>query len=572
MRRSGRLRHDARLASGALLALLVGFAVFAPEHSGGVFTDTAGLASNTFATGTLAAPTTLTASASGSSIVLGWTATTTTGATGHRVYRATSGSGPFTQIAELTPRTNTTHSDSPGTGTWFYEVRAYVGGWESSSSNQASGTVAPPPTSGTISLVASAQGSAGTGVTTLTVAKPAGTSAGDLMVASIAVRPSTVTITAPSGWTLVRRTDNTSGNTHGLAVYYRVAGSSEGASYSWTVSSSSTGSVGGILSFRGVDVSSPVDAENGQTTANSLSHAAPSLTTTVANTMMVTSHTFPSSATWTPPSGMTEAADVASLTVPNAAGQALEVNYEAIPAAGSTGSKTATASGDADTGVTHSLALKPAAITFKSAAAASQGSGVLSLPIGKPSGTVTGDVMVAAIGFRPETATITPPSGWTLARRINNSGATANGLAIYYKVATASEPSSYTWTFSSSTGTAGGISAFSGVDTANPLDAENGQATASSLSHATPSITTTVANTMLVASFAFSSSATWATPSGMTGAFNVASLTVPNSTGESTASFYQFWTLTGSTGTRTATASGDADSGATHILALRPAP
>src|SRR5574338_1299132 len=48
--------------------------------------------------------------------------------------------------------------------------------------------------------------SAGSPSGSLTIATPAGTTTGDVMVASIAVQPDTATITAPVGWTLIRRT------------------------------------------------------------------------------------------------------------------------------------------------------------------------------------------------------------------------------------------------------------------------------------------------------------------------------------------------------------------------------
>lgn len=59
------------------------------------------------------------------------------------------------------------------------------------------------------------------------------------------------------------------------------------------------------------------------------------------------------------------------------------------------------------------------------------------------------------------------------------------------KTAGNSEPASYAWVFSTSTGSAGGILAFSGVDTANPIDVEDGGTTANGLTHAAPSVTTT---------------------------------------------------------------------------------
>jgi hypothetical protein len=178
------------------------------------------------------------------------------------------------------------------------------------------------------------------------------------MTASIAVRPETTTITPPGGWTLVRRMDNTTANQNSLAVYRKLAGGAEPASYTWTISAN-TGAVGGILTFTGVNTSTPVNIENGQNTANALTHASPSVTTTLANTMLVTSHAFTSAATWTAPGGMTEAVDAASIAVPQTGGISLEINYVIQASAGATGTKTATASNDADVGNAHILALSP---------------------------------------------------------------------------------------------------------------------------------------------------------------------------------------------------------------------
>ena len=167
-------------------------------------------------------------------------------------------------------------------------------------------------------------------------------------------------------------------------------------------------------------------------------------------------------------------------------------------------------------------------ITLRGASSGSAATGVLTLTINVPPGTTTNDAMVASIAIRPSTAVITPPAGWALVRRMDNGA--SNSLAIYGKVATASEPASYSWTFSASTGSAGGIRSFSGVDMTTPLDVENGAATASSLNHAAPSVTTTSANDMIVTSHSFASSATWTTPAGMTEAFDVASNAVPDAT------------------------------------------
>ncbi|HEX7025840.1 MAG TPA: LamG domain-containing protein [Gammaproteobacteria bacterium] len=193
---------------------------------------------------------------------------------------------------------------------------------------------------------------------TLTINVPTGTITDDVMIASIAVRPSTVNITAPAGWTLIRLVDQSGGNSNRLATYYRVADGSEPASYTWTFTGAThTGAVGGIASFSGVDTATPIDSEAGQATAADTNHTAPGVTTTVTGGMLVTVHEFSSAVTWAPPGGMTEAIDVASLPTPDTLGLSMEMNYEQRSATGATGTRTATAASDADVGATQSVAL-----------------------------------------------------------------------------------------------------------------------------------------------------------------------------------------------------------------------
>ncbi len=193
---------------------------------------------------------------------------------------------------------------------------------------------------------------------------PTGTTTNDVMLAAISVRPSTTTITAPAGWTLINRVNQAAGNSNSQATYYRVATSTEPTAYVWAFSGVAiTGTAGGIITYRGVDTTSPIDASGGNTTVSGTSHTANSINTTVANTMIVSTHSFSSSETWTPPAGMTEQVDVASLTTPNAAGISLEMNDVLQAATGATGNKTATVAGNADTGVAQLVALTPIVIT-----------------------------------------------------------------------------------------------------------------------------------------------------------------------------------------------------------------
>ncbi|HEX9184750.1 MAG TPA: LamG domain-containing protein [Burkholderiales bacterium] len=196
----------------------------------------------------------------------------------------------------------------------------------------------------------------------LTLNVPAGTVAGDVMVAAIAVRSAAVLITPPAGWSAQAATVQNGGNSSRQQLFYRVATGAEPASYTWLFDSVHAGAAGGIVGYSGVDTAAPIDAFGGNTTPQGadtqLQHRALSVNTTVADAMVVSAHAFGSSATWTA-AGVNERVDVASLAVPNAIGISLAM-YDATQAvAGPTGDRTASASGNGDTGSAHFLALRP---------------------------------------------------------------------------------------------------------------------------------------------------------------------------------------------------------------------
>ncbi len=406
---------------------------------------------------------------------------------------------------------------------------------------------------------------------TITITKPAGTIQNDVMVASFGFRTNQpglstdVGITPPAGWTLVRRLDNPGPTDNGLAVYQKVAGAAEPASYTWDLSCTATcatngfqAAAGGIVSFSNVDTTTPVDVENGQNTVIG-AQTAPSVTTTVANAMLVASYSYATAGTWTPPAASGGDAAMTEAVVILSGALSTEMSYVLHAAAGATAAKQATPAPDDDAGNAHILALRPALQS--------------SITINKPAGTIQNDVMIASIGFSPNTLTITVPAGWTLVRRVDNANANANSLAVYSLAAGAAEPASYAWTFSAAGYLAGSISTFSGVDTATPVDVENGNCTqqgscaTATLSHATPSVTTTVANTMLVTSHTYRSAGTWTPPGGMTEPANADVQHGDQSLGVN----YVLQAAAGATLAKTANASLDADVGNAHILALRPA-
>ena len=95
-----------------------------------------------------------------------------------------------------------------------------------------------------------------------------------------------------------------------------------------------------------------------------------------------------------------------------------------------------------------------------------------------------------------------------------------NGTSLrkstYLRLATGSEPATYSWTFSAARLAAGAIHAYSGVDPTSPIDASGGALGRALDRGVAPSITTSVPNTLLVGFFANQTNATWTPPAGMT--------------------------------------------------------
>ncbi|MFP2923858.1 cell wall anchor protein [Pyxidicoccus sp. 3LG] len=135
-------------------------------------------------------------------------------------------------------------------------------------------------------------------------------------------------------------------------------------------------------------------------------------------------------------------------------------------------------------------------VSYRSSSTAS-GKSITSLSIGKPAGTVAGDVLLARIINRNNaTAVATAPAGWTMLR--SDQSASQIKAWVFYKVAGSVEPASYTFAIDLASYMAGSISAFSGVDNANPIDAQSGQKNGLVSTFDTPPITTTVSNGLAV--------------------------------------------------------------------------
>jgi uncharacterized repeat protein (TIGR01451 family) len=244
-------------------------------------------------------------------------------------------------------------------------------------------------------------------LTAMTVNKPVGSAANDMLVATFMVRPQGTTITSPSGWQLFRRTTQTQGGLNtppcGLEIisYYRIlpVGDTD-TSYTWyisypltgsgwsptsacntTISSASNGfALGSILRFSGSFPPSPIyySGEDASATlnGNSNTHSAESIDVDIPTTMIISgigylsSHTFgtplrtggvqstaPTIATQVRVSGANGPSPNGA-QVDSVAGLSLQMSYFPQSAVGATGRVTATATGsDIDYGVGHMIAI-----------------------------------------------------------------------------------------------------------------------------------------------------------------------------------------------------------------------
>ncbi len=140
-------------------------------------------------------------------------------------------------------------------------------------------------------------------------------------------------------------------------------------------------------------------------------------------------------------------------------------------------------------------------IAFRAAGTLQQVDTGTSLPFTLPTGTLSTDILLAGFQYVGGTGTtITPPTGWTVCLREDNS--TTDGGAVYWALGNVS---SLTFTVSTTTAVGNTLS-YSGVDNGTPMDVSAvGQANASSATGTAPSITTVTDNAWIVNFYAFSS-------------------------------------------------------------------
>lgn len=241
-----------------------------------------------------------------------------------------------------------------------------------------------------------------------------------------------------------------------------------------------------------------------------------------------------------------------------AAGSTYAYTVQAFDAAGNNSVESAPASG------TVPQDPPPGAVISWRGVATGSNATTASLTVPVPS-SLAGDLLLATVDVRGQPV-VTAPAGWNLVR--TDTAGTTMRKATFWRLATASEPASYTWGFNKPRSAVGSILAYSGVSPTSPIQASSGQVNAASRSIAAPSLTTTTPSAMVVGLFGLARRATVTPATSMTERSEVASpTTVSAPATDETADRLQ--AEPGATGPQVATAStGGVNIG--QLIALTP--
>lgn len=298
-----------------------------------------------------------------------------------------------------------------------------------------------------------------------TLNKPAGVASGDLMLAYVTVNSVAPTINPPAGWVLV---DSCRANAGGAAntslfVLKRTAGGSEPSTWTdGTISAAVTRRCAIVVAYSGAAdaVSQPLRSTTAGTgNATPMYLTTPTLNNTDPNAWRISAFAVSDDNS----GGTLSANRQTPSTVPD--------------------------------------------IQYVGAATAYLTQSTSSYIINKPAGTVQGDLMIGLLSISGDATTVTPPTGWTLqSRQVANSGSSSNGytLAVVTRFAGASEPSSWTGSFSGYIGTAvilTGAAAYRNVNATTPFISQGGSQVRSTAQITTATITNTNSKAWRICAF-----------------------------------------------------------------------
>jgi hypothetical protein len=218
------------------------------------------------------------------------------------------------------------------------------------------------------------------------------TSAETVLVAMLAVQGGTgVTITPPSGWTLILRT-NTSADL-AVATYWKRAAENDGHDFSFGLDQSRA-AAGVVVAYSDVNTEDPVDASAGEAaTPASTTATATTASSTVVDTRILRFYGGADAASMSGPSGHLERADAGRDDSDNdaeASAAAYDIDQSSV---GSAGAADATLN-IARINIGQTVILQPRAgkqISFIDSSTRDNGSGATTLDLPRPSGVSNDD-------------------------------------------------------------------------------------------------------------------------------------------------------------------------------------
>lgn len=299
-----------------------------------------------------------------------------------------------------------------------------------------------------IKFVGSSQTQNPSASTTLVINKPTGTVDGDLMLAFCYNDKGTSPepFTAPAGWTVFADSITDDVATGWVTTIFWKIAASEDASYTFSNPGSARNS-GAIITYRNAKI-----GFRGSFSTKNTNAVLPEVKIPTNNCILLASiYSFRPSTTLGTPSGMSSVVADSGNTAPSYNICSQTVNT------GLTGTRTTSTTPTESRTFGILLFIVPASytsptITFvNSASNQNTSSGITQLTINKPTGTVENDLMIAFC-MCTSAETWTGDTGWT---EIADFGSRPS-LRIAYKIATASEASSYTFTTGTTTNTPSG--------------------------------------------------------------------------------------------------------------------
>lgn len=149
-----------------------------------------------------------------------------------------------------------------------------------------------------------------------------------------------------------------------------------------------------------------------------------------------------------------------------------------------------------------STTIVPTGVVLEETSVTKASTNVTSLNVTKPPGTVGGNLLIACISLDGNAlSSLSAPSGWTLIHKgPQDVGSIAQTFGVWYKIATDSEPSTFSFTWSPTEEAYAWVMRFSGHDPTNPINAaaSSSDVSITNLTTPSPSVTTSVANAMIL--------------------------------------------------------------------------